>query len=158
MNALTDAERERLNTEALTNPAPNIAPLHLRPFNDGTLGLCSILGLSLFTLDAMMAAEGADEMQRSSNALRTLGFAEVNRQCHFVFFMLGHPSIEEMLRLVNQPEAYPKHVLPWLLAQRYDGALVPRMLEEWSRFMRHFLAASVKVLPRGGEDDSPKNG
>lgn len=158
MTPLSDADRERLNTEAMVNQAPNIAPLELRPFNDGTLGLCATLGLNLFTLDAMLGAEGADDLTRSTNAIRGLGFAEVNRQCHFVFFMLGCEPIEAMLRVIHQPDAYQQHVLPWLLRQRYDGALVPLMLAEWARFMRHFMAASVKVLPRDGDDDSPKNG
>ena len=152
MNDLTPAERERLNNEAMLHPAPQIPGLDLRPFNDGTLGLCGELGLTFFTLEALFEAREAGD-QAAPLAIQKLGLKEVNRQCLTLLFLLGYEPVENAVRLAYEADAYSRHVLPWVLRQRYQGSLMALVFKEWGRFMQHWTAACFEVAPR--PDDSP---
>lgn len=138
MSALTP-EQERARRDAFLRPAPNLPAWELRPFSFSALDLCAELGLKLFTLE---------EIDRSKIDQRTL-----TRECFTVLYMLGKDPLDEMLRTILEPDAYERHIRPWVWQHGQDATLIPRLLAEWQRFMVHYAASMVKVLPR--EEEKP---
>lgn len=151
---LTPAQREALKLDAMLHEAPEVPGLDTRPFNDAVLGLCAQLGLSLFTLEAFGGE--FDKMQERANAL---GYAEMNRQCLCLLYLVGFPDVKAMLKATRDPDFYEAHVLPWALTLPNDPQRMGRLLAEWQRYTLHSLAAVVKVLPREGDapDFTPPN-
>lgn len=150
MNAadLTPDQREALKLDAMLHEAPDVPGLVTRPFNDAVLGLCAQVGLSLFTLEAF--GGDFDKMQERATSL---GYAELNRQCLCLLYLVGFPDVKAMCRATRDPDFYEAHVLPWALELPHDPARMSQLLGEWQRYTLHSLAAVVKVLPREG--DSP---
>lgn len=150
---MTPEVRAALNTDAILHPAPDVGALKLRPFSHAALALCSELKLTFFTLEMLVGVDLSDQAALN-DAIQRAGAGEVNRQCHILLYMLGCDPLETMLASIYRSDLYRAFVLPWMFTLDPDDAgLVPRLLAEWVRFMTHYAAAQVKVLPKEGGDD-----
>lgn len=147
---LTPAAREKLRTDAMLHPAPDLPGLATRPFNDTVLALCGQAGLTIFTLEAFNG-----DVKGMPEKAAALGLNELNRQTLCLLFIVGFPEKKEMLRALRTPGFYEETVLPWALDLPPDPARMARLLGEWQRYMMHTAASIVQVLPK--EDSADPN-